>query len=124
MEKREQAIRDMAELYEAIEKDILPQLRKAEITIKSFEPKKSTETIKRMSNMSPDSLEINELLYSATLAESDVDKIKIYESAKSLHNDWRAYNNTACIYINKKNMKRLKMNWKIHQQKKMKLIKT
>ena len=24
----------------------------------------------------------------------------------------------------KKNMKRLKMNWKIHQQKKMKLIKT
>ena len=101
LEKREQAIRDMAELYEAIEKDILPQLRKAEITIKSFEPKKSTETIKRMSNMSPDSLEINELLYSATLAESDLDKIKIYESAKSLHNDWRAYNNIACIYIDK-----------------------
>ena len=108
LEKREQAIRDMAELYEAIEKDILPQLRKAEITIKSFEPKKSTETIKRMSNMSPDSLEINELLYSATLAESDEDKIKIYESAKSLHNDWRAYNNTACIYINKKEHEKAK----------------
>ena len=108
LEKREQAIRDMAELYEAIEKDILPQLRKAEITIKSFEPKKSTETIKRMSNMSPDSLEINELLYSATLAESDVDKIKIYESAKSLHNDWRAYNNAACIYINKKEHEKAK----------------
>ena len=108
LEKREQAIRDMAELYEAIEKDILPQLRKAEITIKSFEPKKSTETIKRMSNMSPDSLEVNELLYSATLAESDVDKIKIYESAKSLHNDWRAYNNAACIYINKKEHEKAK----------------
>ena len=114
----------MAELYEAIEKDILPQLRKAEIKIKSFEPKKSTETIKRMSNMSLDSLEVDELLYSATLAESDADKIKIYESAKSLHNDWRAYNNTACIYIDKRNMKKLKMNWKIRQQKKMKLIKT
>ena len=101
LEKREQAIRDMAELYEAIEKDILPQLRKAEITIKSFEPKKSTETIKRMSNMSPDSLEINELLYSAALAESDAVKIQIYESVKSLHNDWRAYNNIACIYIDK-----------------------
>ena len=108
LEKREQAIRDMAELYEAIEKDILPQLRKAEITIKSFEPKKSTETIKRMSNMSPDSLEVNELLYSATLADSDVDKLKIYESAKSLHNDWRAYNNTACIYINKKEHEKAK----------------
>ncbi|MBH08578.1 MAG: hypothetical protein CMP71_06095 [Flavobacteriales bacterium] len=108
LEKREQAIRDMAELYEAIEKDILPQLRKAEITIKSFEPKKSTETIKRMSNMSPDSLEINELLYSATLAESDADKIKIYESVKSLHNDWRAYNNTACIYIDKKEHEKAK----------------
>ena len=108
LEKREQAIRDMAELYEAIEKDILPQLRKAEIKIKSFEPKKSTETIKRMSNMSPDSLEINELLYSATLAESDADKIKIYESAKSLHNDWRAYNNIACIYIDKKEYEKAK----------------
>ena len=108
MEKREQAIRDMAELYEAIEKDILPQLRKAEITIKSFEPKKSTETIKRMSNMSPDSLGINELLYSATLAQSDADKIKIYESAKSLHNEWRAYNNIACIYIDKKEHEKAK----------------
>ena len=108
LEKREQAIRDMAVLYEAIEKDILPQLRKAEITIKSFEPKKSSETIKRMSNMSPDSLEINELLYSATLAESDADKIKIYESVKSLHNDWRAYNNTACIYIDKKEHEKAK----------------
>ena len=39
LEKREQAIRDMAELYEAIEKDILPQLRKAEITIKSLSQK-------------------------------------------------------------------------------------
>ena len=102
LEKREQAIRDMAELYEAIEKDILPQLRKAEITVRFFEQKKSIETIKRMSSLSPDSLEINELLYSATLAATENEKIKIYESAKSLHDDWRAYNNIGCIYINKK----------------------
>ena len=61
-----------------------------------------------MSNISPDSLEVNELLYSATLAQSDADKIKIYESAKSLHNDWRAYNNTACIYINNKEHEKAK----------------
>ena len=29
----------MAEIYDAIEKDVLPQLRKAKITIRSFEPK-------------------------------------------------------------------------------------
>jgi len=40
LEKREQAIRDMAEIYDAIEKDVLPQLRKAQITVRSFEPKK------------------------------------------------------------------------------------
>ena len=27
---------------------------------------------------------------------------------KSLHNDWRAYNNTACIYINKKEHEKAK----------------
>ena len=43
--EREQQIRDLAEIYEAVENDILPQLRKANIKIKSFEPKRTDEEI-------------------------------------------------------------------------------
>ena len=42
-EKREQAIRDMAELYDAIDKNILPQLRKAHISIYLISRKKRME---------------------------------------------------------------------------------
>ena len=102
LEEREMAIRDMAELYDAIEKDILPQLRKAQVTVKSYQPKKSKETIKRLSTESPDSLSVEELLYSASIESSDLSKIKIYESVKKIYNDWRAFNNIACIHITNK----------------------
>ena len=38
--QKEEAIRDMAEIYDAIEDDVLPKLRKATITLRVFEPKK------------------------------------------------------------------------------------
>ena len=39
VEVREQQIRDLAEIYDALENDVLPQLRKATIIIRSYEPK-------------------------------------------------------------------------------------
>ena len=42
---REQQIRDLAEIYNAIENNVLPQLRKAKIIIRSYEP---SEQMKRL----------------------------------------------------------------------------
>ena len=98
-EKREQAIRDMAELYDAIDKNILPQLRKAQISILSYQPKKTDEEIAALSASSHEVLDIKELLFSATLTNDRATKMKIYNAAVSLHNNWRAYNNIASIYI-------------------------
>ena len=103
-EKREQAIRDMAELYDAIDKNILPQLRKAQISILSYQPKKTDGEIAALSTSKPDSLDIKELLFSATLTNDRATKMKIYNSAVSLHNNWRAYNNIASIYIGENNL--------------------
>ena len=36
-QKREEAIRDMAEIYDAIEDDVLPKLRKATITLRVYD---------------------------------------------------------------------------------------
>ncbi len=103
-EKREQAIRDMAELYDAIDKNILPQLRKAEINVRSYQPKRTDENIVALSTSNPDSLDIKELLFSATLTDDRATKMSIYNSAISLHNDWRAYNNIASIYLAENNL--------------------
>ncbi|MBC8265476.1 MAG: hypothetical protein H8E84_00760 [Flavobacteriales bacterium] len=103
-EKREQAIRDMAELYDAIDKNILPQLRKAEITVYSYQPKRTDQNIASLSISNPDSLDIKELLFSATLTNDKTTKLGIYNSAINLHNDWRAYNNIASIFLAENNL--------------------
>ena len=99
LEKREQAIRDMAEIYDAIEKDVLPQLRKAKITVRSFEPKRTDEEILELAQNTPQELDVKELLYSASLVEEANDKAAIFNKASQLHNDWRGYNNTACLML-------------------------
>ena len=45
LELREQQIRDLSEIYDALEDDVLPQLRKAIIVIRSFDPKRTDEEI-------------------------------------------------------------------------------
>ena len=99
LEKREQAIRDMAEIYDAIEKDVLPQLRKAKITVRSFEPKRTDEEILELAQNNPQELDVKELLYSASLVKETKDKAAIFNIASQLHNDWRGYNNTACLML-------------------------
>ena len=84
LEKREQAIRDMAEIYDAIEKDVLPQLRKAKITIRSFEPKRTDNEILDLAQNNHEELDIKELLFSASLTENTDLQVSIFNKAQSL----------------------------------------
>ena len=104
LEKREQAIRDMAEIYDAIEKDVLPQLRKAKITIRSYEPKKSDSLILELAQNNAQELDVKELLYSASLTEDNELKISIFNKSSQLHNNWKGYNNIACLMLEKNNL--------------------
>jgi hypothetical protein len=99
LELREQQIRDLAEIYDALESDVLPQLRKAIIVIRSFEPKRTDEEIATLSTTTPEVLDVKELLFSATLTNDAVTKEGIYNTAVELHNDWRGYNNIACMHL-------------------------
>lgn len=126
-QKREESIRDMAEIYDAIEDDVLPKLRKATITLRAYEPKKSDGKIANLSTSDPSKLNLKEMLYAASLGKlkvsekldnisgnyildtsfvEDVNTSKmIYEKIIELFpNDYRAYNNLAAIYINEKNI--------------------
>ena len=106
---REQQIRDLAETYDAIENDVLPQLRKATIVIRSYEPKKTDKEIAALSTTSPEKLDVNELLFSATLTKNEMTQISIYNKVVELFNDWRGYNNIACIYLDKGDLKQSKI---------------
>tara|TARA_B100001758_G_scaffold247959_1_gene269180 strand:+ start:5053 stop:6720 length:1668 start_codon:yes stop_codon:yes gene_type:complete len=101
VEVREQQIRDLAEVYDAIEDNVLPQLRKATIIIRSYEPKRTDEEIANLSTANPEELNVNELLFSATLTNDEITKTTIYNKVVELHNDWRGYNNIACMYLEK-----------------------
>ena len=104
-QKREESIRDMAEIYDAIEDDVLPKLRKATITLRVFEPKKTDEDIVSLAISDPAQLDIKEMLYAASLIEDNSIKKTIYNTTiKSFGYDYRAYNNLAGIYIQEKNM--------------------
>lgn len=99
-QKREEAIRDMSEIYDAIENDVLPKLRKATITIRSYQPKKSDEEIAELSFSDPSKLDIKELLYAAHSNKDKEQKIKIYNTINSLFpNDYRANNNIASLAL-------------------------
>ena len=94
LNKREQEIRNMTIVYKEIEDEILPPLRRVEIAVNCFEPRRSDEQIAMLATTHPDSLKSNELLFAATLTNDNSAKEKIYLSAAALFpNDWKALNN-------------------------------
>lgn len=98
--KKEQEIRDMSIVYKEIENNILPELRRAEILVNCFEPKKTDEEIAELSTTNPEALDVKELLYSATLTKDLNIKSKIYKAAISLFpKSCAAYNNLGVVNI-------------------------
>ena len=97
--ERGELLQDMSQVYDALEGDVLQYLRKSEITINSYLPKKTREEIVLLSTTNPSELTVDELLYSATLEENKSREMDIYNKVIVLHNDWRAYNNIASIYL-------------------------
>lgn len=101
LDVREQQIRDLAEIYDAITDNVLPQLRKATIIIRSYEPKRTDEEIAELATTKPEELDVKELLFAATLTNDESTQTAIYNKVVELHNDWRGYNNIACMYLAK-----------------------
>jgi tetratricopeptide (TPR) repeat protein len=98
--KREEEIRNMILIYPEIEKDLLPPLRRAEITVNCYEPKRTDEQIMAYGLSHPDSLKVNELLYAATFYENDADQLAIYRSVNTYFPKcYRGYNNAGEVLI-------------------------
>ena len=104
VKKREQEIRNMTIVYKEIEENILPPLRRVEIKVNAYEPKKTDEQIAQLATTDPSKLTEKELLYAATLTEDEDVKLNIFKSAISLFpNSYKGYNNAAAIELNRNN---------------------
>ena len=92
--KREEEIRNIAKTYKAIEKEILPALRRSQVVVSYDVEGYTDEELMDYCMSMPDSLTADELLYAATLFSDLNDKLTIYQSAARVHaDDYRGYNN-------------------------------
>ena len=92
--QRRKEIKNLAATYNELRADILPKLRRAEITIMVDKKSRTDEMISRLATSHPDSLSVEELLYAGTLTTDLNTKLSIYQAAEKQYGaDWRTSNN-------------------------------
>lgn len=97
-ERREAEIKNLSSVYAELAEEILPQLRRARLTLNYQIIGRSDDEIKAAFKSDPKVLSCNEMLYSATLTNDVAEKKNIYTKTTDLYpNDYRAYNNLGAI---------------------------
>lgn len=95
--EREQQIKNISSAFSNIASEILPQLRRSRLTASYDIIGKTDEQLAKAAKEDPKSLNVEELLYSATIAGAD--KEAIYKSATEIYpNDFRGFNNLGVVY--------------------------
>ena len=101
-EEREAQIKNISSVYKDLADEILPQLRRARITLNYQLIGRSDEEIMEQLAKDPKELSLEEILYSSILTENVAEQEKIFKTATQLYpNDYRGYNNLAAIAYNK-----------------------
>ncbi|GHU78541.1 hypothetical protein FACS1894145_0710 [Bacteroidia bacterium] len=104
-EQREKEIKNISAVYSVLADEILPQLRRSRLTANVEIIGKSDEEISKLAANDPKSLNVEELLYAATLTNSLPAQESIYKKATELFpNDFRAYNNLGVVDYLKGNL--------------------
>ena len=103
-EERENQIKNLSSVYKTIADEILPALRRSRLILTTDLIGKSDEEILALVKEDPAQLNVEELLYAATLVEDNAEKFAIYQKVIELYNDYRAYNNEGMIYFEQGNL--------------------
>lgn len=96
---REQKMRDLGKTFNELDKTIFPLLRRSEIYVVYDLTGYSDEELKAISVATPDSLKLEELLFTATLTNDLNEKLRLYQvAAKNFPEDHRPVNNIGAVY--------------------------
>ena len=100
VQKREQEIKNLAETYTVLKDEILPELRRSQIALSIDKVGKSDEQIAQLASDSAKGLNVEELLYAATLTDDLNKKLEIYKKAAKIYpDDWRGHNNAGYVKL-------------------------
>ena len=101
-EERETQIRNLSSAFRELADEVLPELRRSRMTINYNLIGRSDDEIKAQYKEDPSKLNVEEMLYNATLTDNVAEKEDIYKTTtKQYPNDYRAYNNLAQIAFQK-----------------------
>jgi tetratricopeptide (TPR) repeat protein len=98
--KREEEIKNLAATYVEVNKKVLPLLRRSQCNLVMKHHNLTDDEIKALVDTKIDSLDVEQMLYAATLYDDVAKKESIYKSVSSIHSsDWRGPNNVGFIYV-------------------------
>lgn len=96
--KREQMIKNMAEVYPQLNSEIFPNLRRAQIALYYSEARKSDPELAKQASLNPSRLSFDELMYTAYINYSYPTKMKYYKWATENHSaEWASWNNAGAV---------------------------
>lgn len=108
-EEREVQIRNLSAGFEELTTEILPELRRARLTVNYNLIGRSDDEIQAQYKSNAKALSVEELLYAATLTEETAEKKDIYTTTTNVYpEDYRAYNNLGAISIAEGNLEAAK----------------
>ncbi len=95
---REQEIKKIASVYSVVADQLLPKLRRSKFIVNVDRIGKSDEQLRELAKSNPAELNVEELLYAATLFEDNADQLAVYEAAKKqFPEDWRGFNDAGMV---------------------------
>jgi Flp pilus assembly protein TadD len=98
---REREIKNISAAFEEVKDKILPELRRSKLILNVNAVGKSDEQLTSIAASDPQSLNIEELLYAASLTSDMNQKLNIYQAAATKYaDDVRAKNNVGYALIN------------------------
>ena len=103
-QEREQQIKNMSHGFKELADGILPELRRARLTINYETIGRDDEAIFNQFKSDPSKLSVEELIYAASIAETPAEQEAILTTTTRLYpKDARAYNNLAALAYSKGN---------------------
>lgn len=104
-EEREAQIKNLSVAYKTIADDILPALRRSRLILTTDIIGKSDDEIRNYMKNDPAALNVEEMLYAATLTNDAAEKMAIYRKVtEQFPNDYRGWNNLGMCYFAQNNV--------------------
>ncbi|MBR2935611.1 MAG: tetratricopeptide repeat protein [Paludibacteraceae bacterium] len=104
-EEREAQIKNLSAVFKTIAEEVLPALRRSRLILTTDLIGKSDEEIAALAQNDPAALNVEELLYAATLTNDLNVKLDIYKKAVAQYgNDYRSHNNLGIVYFEQGNV--------------------